>query len=366
VPLLAVVAVAAALVGEPAIPKSGEVFFGRVVVRAPAVATGATLFVGRHRVARRSVLARRVTFPVRGRPRLCDVRVRWERNGRLVGRAVARGAWLLHSSAGQAVPERRRDRRLAARLAVLGRAYAGYAGVWVHDLRTGRTAGWNSDASFPAASIVKLAVLIAALDRFGPRPERSPAWRDIRAMATWSSNLSTNRLLIRLGGSAAAGSAIAQRVLDRIGATSSTFTGLYELEPFAYADSDAPRPLPILTYRRTTAHDVGRILYALHAAALGRPEAARRTRLSRHEARVGLGLLLSSARTGDNAGILRPPGAAAQKQGWTTNVRHTAAIVYRHDGPVIVVVLTFRPDEVRLRDSLALGRRVLALLRRFA
>ena len=103
----------------------------------------------------------------------------------------------------------------------------------------------------------------------------------------------------------------------------------------------------------------------LHAAALGRPEAARRTRLSRHEARVGLALLLSSVRTGDNAGILRPAGPAAQKQGWTTKVRHTAAIVYRHGGPVIVVVLTFRPDEVRLSDSLVLGRRVLALLRRF-
>jgi hypothetical protein len=360
--LLAVVAVAAALAGEPAIPKSDEVFFGRVVVDAPAVASEATLFVDHRRVAQRSVLGRHVTFPVRGRPRLCDVRVRWERDGNFVASAVARRAWLLRSSAGQAIPERRRDGRLARRLAALGNAYPGYAALWVHDLHTGRTAGWNSDTSFPAASIVKLAVLIAALDRFGPRPERSSAWPDIRAMATWSSNLSTNRLLVMLGGSTSAGSAIAQRVLDRLGATASTFTGPYELN--TYLDSDTPRPLPILTYRRTTAHDVGRILYALHASALGRPEAARRTRLSRHEARVGLALLLSSARSGDNAGILRPPGAAAQKHGWTTTVRHTAAIVYGEDGPTIVVVLTFRPDEVRLSDSVILGRRVLALLRK--
>ncbi|HEV8249309.1 MAG TPA: serine hydrolase [Gaiellaceae bacterium] len=358
---LAVVAVAAALVGEPVVPKSDEVFFGRVVVRAPAVASDASLFVGDRRVARRSVLARRVTFSLHGRPRRCDVRVRWERNGRVVGRSVARRAWLLHSSAGQAIPERRRDRALSARLGALGRAYLGYAAVWVHDLHTGRTAAWNSDASFPAASIVKLAVLIAALDRFGPRPERSAAWPDIRAMAAWSDNRATNRLLVRLGGSEWAGSTIAQRVLDRIGATSSTFTGPYEVEP--YADSDQPRPLPILAYRRTTAHDVGRILYALHAAALGRPAAARRTGLSRHEARVGLALLLSSVRSGDNAGILRPAGPAAQKQGWTTNVRHTAAILYGTDGPEIVVVLTFRPDEVSYSASLAFGRRVLAVLR---
>lgn len=359
--LLAVAVVAAALAGEPVVPKSDEVFFGRVVAQAPVVATEASLLLGHRRVARRSVLSRRVTFTLHGRPRPCDVRVRWYRNGGLVGRSVARHTWLLHSSAGQAIPERRRDGRLSAKLGKLGRAYPGYAAFWVHDLHTGRTAGWNSDTSFPAASIVKLAVLIAALDRYGPRPERSDAWADIRALATWSSNRATNRLLSRLGGSTAAGSAIAQRVLDRIGATSSTFTGAYEIG--TYADADRPRPLPILTYRRTTAHDVGRILYALHAAALGRPEAARRTRLSRHEARVGLALLLSSARTGDNAGILRPPGPAAQKHGWTTTVRHTAAIVYGQSGPKIVVVLTFRPDEVSYPASLVLGRRVLALVR---
>jgi beta-lactamase family protein len=360
VSLLAVVAVAAALTAEPVVPKSDEVFFGRVVVKAPVVATDAALFVGAHRVARRSVLSRRVTFVLHGRPRPVDVRVRWYRDGRLVGRSIAQDAWLLHSSAGQAVPERHHDAALSAKLGELGLAYPGYAAFWVHDLRTGRTAGWNSDTSFPAASIVKLAVLIAALDRFGPRPERSAAWPDIRAMATWSDNRATNNLLVRLGGSEWAGSRIAQQVLDRIGATSSTFTGPYEIG--TYADADRPRPLPILTYRRTTAHDVGRVLYALQAAALGRPEAARRTHLSRHEARVGLGLLLSSVRSGDNAGILRPPGPAAQKHGWTTLVRHSGAILYEPGGPKIVVVLTFRPDEVSYTASLALGRRVLQLV----
>jgi beta-lactamase class A len=361
VSLLAVVAVAAALTGEPVVPKSNEVFFGRVVARAPVVATDAALFVGADRVARRSVLARRVTFALPGRPRLTDVRVRWYRDGRLVGRSVARRAWLLHSTAGQAIPERRRDGRLSAQLGALGRAYPGYAAFWVHDLHTGRTAGWNSDTSFPAASIVKLAVLIAALDRFGPRPEHSVAWSEMRALALWSDNRATNNLLVRLGGDVWTGSAVVQRVLHRIGATSSTFTGPYEIG--TYADADRPRPLPILTYRRTTAHDVGRILYALHSAALGRPEAARRTRLSRHEARLALALLLSSSRRGDNAGILRPPGPAAQKHGWTTTVRHTAAILYEPSGPKIVVVLTFRPDEMSYPTSLALGRRVLALVK---
>jgi hypothetical protein len=355
--VLAVAAVAAVLAGEPTIPRSDEAFFGRVVAKAPAAAKEADLYVGRRLVERKDVLGpRRVSFGIRLAPGPYDLQIRYD----LGARAVARRAWLLPSSAGQAIPERRRDAVLAARLAALGRAYPGYAGMWVHDLHSGRTAGWNSDASFPAASVVKLAVLIAALDRYGPRPERSSAWPDIRALATWSSNEATNRLLVRLGGSEWGGSQVAQRVLDRIGARSSTFTGFYR-EGTSVA-GDTPRPLPILTYRRTTAHDCGRILYALQAAALGQREAARRTGLSRHEARVGLALLLSSVRTGDNGGILRPAGPAAQKHGWTTTVRHTAAILYRTSGPVIVVVLTYRPDEVSLVASRALGARVVAAL----
>ena len=91
--LLAVVAVAAALTAEPVTPKSDEVFFGRVVATAPVVATDASLWVGARRVARRSVLSRRVTFTLHGRPRACDVRVRWYRNGRLVGRSFDYAAY---------------------------------------------------------------------------------------------------------------------------------------------------------------------------------------------------------------------------------------------------------------------------------
>jgi hypothetical protein len=111
---------------------------------------------------------------------------------------------------------------------------------------------------------------------------------------------------------------------------------------------------------------MGKVLFELHAAALGNRLAMRRTGLSRHEARVGLALLLSSSRRGDNAGILQPRMPAAQKHGWTTKVRHTGAVVYAPDGPRIVVVLTFRPDEVSLRASRELGARVLRLVVRRA
>lgn len=357
---VAVAAVAAALAGgEPVTPKADEAFFGRVTAEAPAAATEAELYVGNRRAAWQPVRGRQVVFQVPREPGRYDVRVRFERDGALVRRDEARRVWLLPSSGARAARPRRRDAALGRRLEQLGRAYDGYAALWAHDLRTGRTASWNADASFPAASLVKLGVLVAALERFGPRPERSDAWRDIRDLATWSSNLATNKLLVRLGGSESGGARIAQQVLHRLGATSSTFTGFYRLGTAV----DSPRPLPVLTYRRTTARDVGRMLLELHAAAAGERTGLRRTGLSLHEARVGLALLLSSARNGENAGLLRPPGPAAQKHGWTTNVQHSGAVVYTATGPKIVVLLTFRPDEVDLAASAALGARLMRAVR---
>ena len=60
------------------------------------------------------------------------------------------------------------DARLASGLERVGRGFRGWAGFWVHDLRTGRTAGWNADARFPAASTVKLGALAAVLVRAAP------------------------------------------------------------------------------------------------------------------------------------------------------------------------------------------------------
>jgi hypothetical protein len=358
-------AAAAAPGGEPRSPAGGEAFFGAITASAPAGATRVELFVGDRQVRAAPVRGRRVSLWVPRGPGRYDLRLRFERDGRLLRRDEARGAWLL-PRAGQAFArERRRDAPLSARLARAASAYPGWAAVWTHDLRTGATAGWNSDASFPAASTVKLAILVAALDRFGPRPERSSAWPLVRDLATWSSNEAANRLLVRLGGSEAGGTAVVNRTLQRLGASSSWFTGNYRLGTGRLRTGrtrplgDAPKPLPVLTFRRTTAHDLGRILLELHGAAVGNGLSARRSGLSRHEARLALGLLLSAA-GGENTGLLRPATHVplARKEGWTTKVLHSAAIAYTARGPRIVVVLTFHPTEVNGAASRRLGRAV--------
>jgi hypothetical protein len=352
---LVLAAAPAARAAELVAPRPWEAFLGTVTASAPPGAARAALYRGDRRVAEQPVRGPTVVFRVPGAPGLADLRVRWEREGALVRRDESRRVWLLPRSAGSARRERARDAGLAAGLAAACRPFSGWCAAWVHDLASGRTAGWNSDASFP--STVKLGVLVAALDRFGPRPERSSAWPLMRDLAVWSSNDASNRLLVRLGGSEAAGARIAQERLHRLGARSSTFTGFYRLG----TSRDAPRPLPILPYRRTTARDVGRMLLELHAAALGDRLALRRTGLSVHEARVGLGLLLQSDARGENLGSFRPElGRAhplAQKQGWTTQVRHSAAIVYLPAGPRIVVALTYGSplDE---RGAEAAGRRI--------
>ena len=244
--------------------------------------------------------------------------------------------------------ERAKDARLAGRLAEIGTSYRGWAAFWVHDLGTGAWAGWNSDASFPAASTVKLGVLAEALRR-GQRLG-SPLWYDLRQLAGWSSNLASNRLTRRLGGERVIASS-----LRRLGARASTYPGPYRAGTSAAAD--APKPPAHGHSRVTTAHDLGRILYAFQAAAAGNRYVARTTGLSQTEARRGIALLVHSTR----GGLVEPFFSApvAHKEGWISDLRASAAIVYGRT-PTIVVVLAYRPS-ITDAEARALGRRVAAV-----
>jgi hypothetical protein len=253
----------------------------------------------------------------------------------------------------RAVAPRRTNAPLAARLARIGAGFHGWAGFWTHDLSTGSTAGWNSDARFPAASTVKLGVIQAALDRSGDRPERSPRWYDLLQIGAWSSNLAANRLATRLGYPAVEGG------LRRLGMTSSTYPGGYRAGTARAVD--APNQPPHRHTRLTTARDLGRALYRLQAAALGNRTALRQTALTRHQARLALSLLLDPERGGGNLGLLRPwlgSMRVVEKNGWLSDTRITAAILYRPAGATIVVVEAYRPD-LRRDEATALGRHVL-------
>jgi beta-lactamase class A len=249
----------------------------------------------------------------------------------------------------------RLDTSLARALSRAAAGFAGASGIWVQELATGRAAGWAAERSFPAASTVKLAVLVEALRRAGSPPRGSPLAHDLRALAAWSSNLAANRLVRLLGaGDPARGARAVERRLRVLGATASTYPGDYRVGTSRRAAAAA---------RVTTPRDLARILVALHDTAAGGSAAAARSGLTRAQARVALALLLASRGEGDNRGLLRPalPARlpAAQKHGWISSARHTAAIVFAPRGAVVVVVMAER-ERLTLRDAATLGAAVLA------
>jgi beta-lactamase class A len=249
--------------------------------------------------------------------------------------------------AGAGVGPRRPDATLARRLAAAAARVDGAVGIWVHDLAGGRYAGYGADTRFAAASTVKLGALIAAL-RVSPRPERSSFWWDVRQIGFWSSNLAANRILGRLGRVAVVDG------LRRLGMTSSTYPG-------SYRATTAWRP-PGPHSRVTTARDLGRALHRLHAAAHGDARVLGLLGLSRRQAVVALRVLASAQPVTDNVGLLRPwlpPGTTvAEKNGWLSDTRTTAGLVYRGARATVVVVELYRPG-VTLREAQRLGRDVL-------
>jgi hypothetical protein len=241
------------------------------------------------------------------------------------------------------------DPALARGLAAAAARAKGAVGIWVHELGSGRYAGYRADDRFAAASTVKLGALVAGL-RASPQPERSRWWYDVRQIGFWSSNLAANRIYSRLGDAAVADG------LRRLGMTSSTYPGPYRA-------TTAWRP-PGPHTRVTTARDLGRALYRLHAGAHGNAAVLRQLGLTRRQAIVGLRVLASAQPLGDNRGLVRPSldaDAFAEKNGWLSDTRTTATIAYRGGRATIVVVELYRPG-VGYAEAARLGREVAQLV----
>ena len=241
--------------------------------------------------------------------------------------------------------------------------------AWIRDLGSGRTAAYNAGAHFPAASTVKLGILLGVLARDDADPLRSSAWSLERSLVLNSSNLAANELLPRAGGAAAV-----DTLLQGLGATG-TFTCCgYLLEPGERSRSTQRRrrlPLPPTTIvdqpafpccKYTTAHDLGTLLVSLMLASTGHGPALR-LGITAREARVALWLLVHAG----YPGLVRPssPFPVAHKAGWLPDMQHDAALVFSPHGTLVAVFMNYSPGGVSYaRARAAAGTVVRLALRR--
>jgi beta-lactamase class A len=98
--------------------------------------------------------------------------------------ACARGSSLGHGGVQQATP--RHDAALQQKLDALVRGFQGDVGIYVHHLRTGRSAEIRADEVFPTASMIKVPILVGVFDAIAKgalRMDTTMVYRDSLAYA---------------------------------------------------------------------------------------------------------------------------------------------------------------------------------------
>ena len=106
----------------------------------------------------------------------------------------------LPAAAAKVAPPRTVDAQLQKRVLGLPARTGVTSAAWIRNLADGATAGYNAGARFPAASTLKLAILLGVLARDGADPLRSPSWSLERSLVLDSSNRAANELLARAAG----------------------------------------------------------------------------------------------------------------------------------------------------------------------
>ena len=271
----------------------------------------------------------------------------------------------LPAAAAAVAPPRTINARVQARLSTLPARTGVSSAAWVRDLGNGSTAAYNAGARYPAASTVKLAILLGVLARDDADPLSSSSWRLLRGLVLSSSNAAANALLPRAGGAAAV-----DDVVRSLGATA-TFTCCgYLLEPGERGYSvrrHRRAPLPPTTVvdqptfpccKYTTAHDLGTLLASLTLAASGHGPALRQG-ITAREARVALWLLIHAS----YPGLVRPAVAfpVGHKAGWLPEIQHDAALVFSPRGTLVAVFMNYSPRGVSYGRASTAARDVVHL-----
>lgn len=235
------------------------------------------------------------------------------------------------------------DQRLQGDIDRLAAGMPAISGVYVQHLLTGCGASYNADAQFPAASTLKVAILVDAVRR-GRAAGLEPV---LDRMVIDSDDVAANSVLADLGGgSTTAGAASVTGTLADLGLSRSLVRRGYLL--------DSRRPIPIETSASpalftnfiTTPFELARLMVAVHRGAVGRGGVAR-LGVGARAARAELLARLLDVRDRTKLAAGLPASVPlAHKTGYNEQVKNDAGIIYLRSGPVAVAAMTWSASGV--------------------
>lgn len=360
-------------------PAANEVSYGVVSgVAAPGVRRLVIRVDGR---VLRTVELRRRSFTVRVQAPTGERTVRVET---LTGRGarssrVVRNVFFLPTAAAPRLRAQRLDAILARGLERRLKAFRGSAAAYVENLATGYGAAWNSRASFPAASTLKLAIAVTALARLEETPSRgSRIDRLIRGALVVSDNVASNQLEATFGGSVSGGSALVNAMMRSIGLVDTEMFGGYIPGTLIAGDRRLATHAARIPHRvdeqpawgrgkRTTAYDLAILARSIWLASGGLgPLRRSQPWFTPKDARYLLYVLAQVRDGGKLDRRVRGIGGLAvlHKAGWIKGARHDNGLVVYPGGIFVASVMTHGAGAGTASDVLA-GEIALAALRRF-
>ena len=303
-------------------------------------------------------------------PRDLTLKVEALAGSRVLASAEVEHVFGLPAAAAAVAPPRSIDGAVQHTVASLPARTGVTSAAWIRDLGSGRTAAYNAGAHFPAASTVKLGILLGVLARDDADPLRSSAWSLERSLVLNSSNLAANELLPRAGGAAVVDTLrqrSARPARSRAAATCSS-QARARARPSADAVSRCRRrpivdqpTFPCCKY--TTAHDLGTLLVSLMLASTGHGPALR---LGITRARGARRAVAAHARglSGARAALLPVPGRTQGRLAARHAARRRARVHAPRHARRRVHELRARRRQLRARARDAAGDVVRLALRR--